>query len=74
MFVLDLFEKEYGYIYGLDCICKHVLYQLIVPIFNKLTPLDKGLLREKLKYTDKEIFFKDIFVIDSKKINKSKCF
>ena len=51
--------------------------QLIVPIFNKLTPLDNGLLREKIeKYADKVGYsLKNIFVIDgSKRSTKANAF
>ena len=82
MFVLDLFEKGY-WIYlwlGLSAfvIFLNMFYaQLIVPIFNKLTPLDNGLLREKIeKYSDKVGYsLKNIFVIDgSKRSTKANAF
>ncbi|MAU58309.1 MAG: peptidase M48 [Flavobacteriaceae bacterium] len=82
MFVLDLFEKGY-WIYlwmGLSAfvIFLNMFYaQLIVPIFNKLTPLDNGLLREKIeKYADKVGYsLKNIFVIDgSKRSTKANAF
>jgi len=82
MFVLDLFEKGY-WIYlwlGLSAfvIFLNMFYaQLIVPIFNKLTPLDNGLLREKIeKYAGKVGYsLKNIFVIDgSKRSTKANAF
>ena len=82
MFVLDLFERGY-WIYlwlGLSAfvIFLNMFYaQLIVPIFNKLTPLDNGLLREKIeKYSDKVGYsLKNIFVIDgSKRSTKANAF
>ena len=82
MFVLDLFEKGY-WIYlwiGLSAfvIFLNMFYaQLIVPIFNKLTPLDNGLLREKIeKYADQVGYsLKNIFVIDgSKRSTKANAF
>ena len=82
MFVLDLFERGY-WIYlwlGLSAfvIFLNMFYaQLIVPIFNKLTPLDNGLLREKIeKYADKVGYsLKNIFVIDgSKRSTKANAF
>lgn len=82
MFVLDLFEKGY-WIYlwmGLSAfvVFLNMFYaQLIVPIFNKLTPLDNGLLREKIeKYADKVGYsLKNIFVIDgSKRSTKANAF
>tara|TARA_B100001029_G_C15063143_1_gene460474 strand:- start:646 stop:1884 length:1239 start_codon:yes stop_codon:yes gene_type:complete len=82
MFVLDLFEKGYWvYLWiGLSAfvVFLNMFYaQLIVPIFNKLTPLDKGLLREKIEnYTDKVGYsLKNIFVIDgSKRSTKANAF
>ena len=82
MFVLDLFEKGYWvYLWmGLSAfvIFLNMFYaQLIVPIFNKLTPLDNGLLREKIeKYADKVGYsLKNIFVIDgSKRSTKANAF
>ena len=82
MFVLDLFEKGYWvYLWmGLSAfvIFLNMFYaQLIVPIFNKLTPLDNGLLREKIeKYADKVGYsLKDTFVIDgSKRSTKANAF
>ena len=82
MFVLDFFEKGY-WIYlwlGLSAfvIFLNMFYaQLIVPIFNKLTPLDNGLLREKIeKYAGKVGYsLKNIFVIDgSKRSTKANAF
>jgi STE24 endopeptidase len=82
MFALDLFEKGY-WIYlwiGLSAfvIFLNMFYaQLIVPIFNKLTPLDNGLLREKIeKYADQVGYsLKNIFVIDgSKRSTKANAF
>ena len=82
MFVLDLFEKGY-WIYlwiGLSAfaVFLNMFYaQLIVPIFNKLTPLDNGLLREKIeKYADQVGYsLKNIFVIDgSKRSTKANAF
>ena len=82
MLVLDLFEKGYWlYLWiGLSgfVVFLNMFYaQLIVPIFNKLTPLDKGLLREKIeKYADKVGYsLKNIFVIDgSKRSTKANAF
>ena len=82
MFVLDLFEKGYWvYLWiGLSAfvVFLNMFYaQLIVPIFNKLTPLDNGLLREKIeKYADKVGYsLKNIFVIDgSKRSTKANAF
>ncbi len=82
MYILDLFEQGY-WIYlwiGLSgfVIFLNMFYaQLIVPIFNKLTPLDDGLLREKIeKYADKVGYsLKNIFVIDgSKRSTKANAF
>ena len=82
MFVLYLFEKGY-WIYlwiGLSAfaVFLNMFYaQLIVPIFNKLTPLDNGLLREKIeKYADQVGYsLKNIFVIDgSKRSTKANAF
>ena len=50
---------------------------LIVPIFNKLTPLDDGELRNKIEKYSKDVGYllKNIYVIDGvKEIYKSKCF
>jgi len=82
MLVLDLFEKGYWlYLWiGLSAfvVFLNMFYaQLIVPIFNKLTPLDNGLLREKIeKYADKVGYsLKNIFVIDgSKRSTKANAF
>ncbi len=82
MFVLDLFEKGYWlYLWiGLSgfVVFLNMFYaQLIVPIFNKLTPLDEGLLREKIeKYADTVGYsLKNIFVIDgSKRSTKANAF
>jgi len=82
MLVLDLFEKGYWlYLWiGLSAfvVFLNMFYaQLIVPIFNKLTPLDNGMLREKIeKYADKVGYsLKNIFVIDgSKRSTKANAF
>jgi len=82
MFALDLFEKGY-WIYLWIGVSAFVIFlnmfyaQLIVPIFNKLTPLDNGLLREKIeKYADQVGYsLKNIFVIDgSKRSTKANAF
>jgi STE24 endopeptidase len=50
---------------------------LIVPIFNKLSPLQEGSLKEKIQHYSQKVNFplKDIFVIDgSKRSSKSNAF